>query len=163
MPKPRRLLRIGAAYIAACLVAGAFIMIAMVGSPGRELGPIDLEIVQVTVFFLGFVSALVAILALLPAALVSWYAERKGKRSAIFYGGAGALVSLVALGIFAAVLALRDPSSASLEPMGNVGGTLAVIAATAAFFALAGVAAGLTYWAIAGRTTGSPPATPVSS
>jgi hypothetical protein len=163
MSKVRRAIAMGGGYIAASLVAGAIIAAAMVWSPGREIGPVDLEIVQVTVFFLGIVSSLVAILALLPAALVSWYAERRGKRSAIFYGGAGALVSLVALGIFMAVLIVRDASKGVLTPMDNVAGFLVAVAASAAFFALAGVAGGLTYWLIAGRTTGSPPVTPVSS
>lgn|GEM_PF-1033615 len=46
-------------------------------------------------------TTVVAVLALLPAAAVIAYAERKGVRSAAFYGGMGAAIGLVFLGVFA--------------------------------------------------------------
>jgi hypothetical protein len=163
MSKSRRLLTIAGAYIAACLVAGAIILAGMLWSPDRETGPIDFALVQITALSLGFVSSLVAVLALPPAAAVSWYAERHGKRSPVFYGGAGALVSLAAVGLFVALLIWRAPSEDRFASMDNATAALAGLAIAMAFFAIAGIAAGLTYWAIAGRTAGSPPATPVAS
>jgi hypothetical protein len=82
------------------------------------------------------------------------YAERHGKHSPLFYGGAGAAVGLVALGIYAALLFWNDASS---ERFHSTSGVFTIIAAAAGFFAVAGVAGGLTYWALAGRTAGTPP------
>lgn len=160
MSKVRRTIAIAGAYITASIVAGAIIAAGMMWAPGGEVGPIDFDFLQITALFVGFVSSLVAILALVPAALVSWYAERHGKHSPLFYGGAGAVVGLVALGIYAALLFWNDASS---ERFHATSGAFTIIAAVAGFFALAGVAGGLTYWAIAGRTMGSPPATPIAS
>ena len=163
MSKPRRLLTIAAAYIAACLVAGDILATGMVWSPGAQIGPVDLDFLQITAFFVTFVSSLVAVLALPPAAAVSWYAERRGKRSALFYGGAGAVVSLVALGVYVTLLIWDDTSAERFSSMGGTNGVAIAIAAAAGFFAIAGVAGGLIYWAIAGRKAGSHPATPVAS
>lgn len=111
MSKTDRLIAIAGAYIAASLVAGAIIAAGMMWAPGGEVGPIDFDFLQITALFVGFVSSLVAMLALVPAALVSLYAERHGKHSPLFYGGAGAAVGLVALGIYAALLFWNDASS----------------------------------------------------
>ena len=163
MAKPRRLLTIAGAYIAASVVAGCVLAAGLLSQPGGQVGPIDLEFLQITAFFLAFVSGLVAVLALPPAIAVSWYAERRGKRSALFYGSAGAVVSLVALGVYAALLAWNNTSGEPSTSTGGAAGVAAAIAGIAAFFAIAGVAGGLTYWAIAGRKAGSHSAIPLAS
>ena len=163
MVMPRRLLTIVGAYIAASVVAGVVLAAGILSQPGGQVGPIDLDFLQITAFFLAFVSGLVAVLALPPAIAVSWYAESRGKRSALFYGSAGALVSLVALGVFAALLAWNNTSGEPSTSTGGAAGVAAAIAVVAGFFVVAGVAGGLTYWAIAGRTAGSQPVTPVAS
>ena len=154
MSNARRLIAIAGAYIAASLIAGAIIAAGMMWAPGGEVGPIDFDFLQITALFVGLVSFLVAMLALVPAALVSLYAERHGKRSPLFYGAAGGVIALAALGIYAALLVWNDTSH---ERFNSTRGAFTIIAAVAGFFAVAGVAGGLTYWALAGRTAGTPP------
>jgi hypothetical protein len=159
----RKLLTIAGAYIAASFVAGAILVAGIVWSPGAPIGPIDLHLLRITVLFVAFVSALVAALALLPAAVVTWYAEHRGKRSPLFYCGAGAVVALAALGIYVALLIWNDTSAERLTSMGGATNAMAALAFTSGIFVLAGVSGGLTYWGIAGRKAGSHPATPVAS
>jgi hypothetical protein len=163
MSAPRRLLSLTAAYIAASVVAGTILSTWMVWSPGAQIGPVDLDFLKITAFFVSLVSSLVAVLALPAAAAVSWYAERRSKRSAFFYCGAGAMVSLVALGIYVALLIWNDTSAERFSSMGEAAGVAAALAVITSVFVIAGVAGGLTYWAIAGRKAGSHPATPVAS
>lgn len=160
---PRRLLSIAGAYIAACFVAGAILAVGVFWSPGTQIGPVDLDLLHITALFVTLVSGFVAVLALAPAALVSWYAERHGKRSPIYYGGAGAVIGLVALAIYVALLIWDNTSTERFSSMGGETGILVTIVIVTGVFVIAGVAGGLTYWAIAGRKAGSTPATPLAS
>src|SRR5262245_41869131 len=120
-----RLLAMIGAYIAASIVAGAILADAIVLMPGGEVGPIDLDFLHITALFVALVSTLVAMLAFLPAAAVSWYAERRGRRSPLFYAVAGAMIGLAALGIYVALLIL-DGSSA--ERFSSQDGTAGLVA-----------------------------------
>jgi hypothetical protein len=155
MSMPRRLLTMAGAYIAASVVAGVILAPWMVWSPGAQIGPVHFDLLQITPVFVSIVSSLVAVLALPPAVAVSWYAERRGKRSAFFYGGAGAVVSLVALAIYAALVIWNDTSPERFSSMGEASDVAAAIVVITSVFVIAGVAGGLTYWAIAGRKAGS--------
>jgi hypothetical protein len=155
MNSGRRLLKVILAYAAASLVAGAILAVALVYRPGAPLGQVDVDFVEIAALFLSVVSGFVALLALIPTLAVGIYAERNGIRSPVFYAVAGAGIGLCALGLYALVLVLGAG--------GGFGDTFPSDDAATAFFVflgaalvavvLAGIAGGLTYWAIAGRTT----------
>jgi hypothetical protein len=86
----------------------------------------------------------ILIYAALPALLVIIYAERTATRSAAPYAAAGTVIgfAIVAISGLARVL---------------FGAPLMTSLAWGAAFAISGAAAGLTYWAIAGRAAGTMP------
>jgi hypothetical protein len=152
----RRLFIIALGYVAASVVAGVILGAALVYTPNSTWGPIDLDFVQITALFVAMVSGFVAVLALIPTVIVGIYAERAGVRSPVFYAVAGALIGLGALGLYSLALIWRSnsPLSEALPPDMAAIGFGSIIAGVAAVVALAGIAAGLTYWAIAGRWAG---------
>jgi MFS family permease len=129
----------------------------MTYSPDGQTGPVDLELLHITAFFVALVSSFVAVLAFLPAIFVSWYAERRGRRSVLFYGVAGCLIGLVVLGLYVAAMAW-DGGLTDRFPGMSPADIAAAIAVVACVVAIAGAAGGATYWAIAGRSAGSVPA-----
>ena len=152
----RRLLTIAVAYIAASVVAGAILAFTLVYTPGATWGPFDLDLLQITALFVSMVSALVALLALIPTLMIGIYAERAAVRSSLFYAVSGAAVGLCGLGLYGLGLIWRSsgPLSETLPPDATAVGLGAILAGVAAVVAFAGIAGGLTYWAIAGRNAG---------
>jgi hypothetical protein len=157
MSRGRRLLRIVLAYVAASLVAGAILGFALVYRPGSPVGQVDVDFIEIAALFLSMVSGFVALFALIPTLAVGIYAERNGIRSPAFYAAAGAGIGLCALGLYALVLVLGAGGGiGDTFPSGDAAtGFFVFLAATVVAVALAGIAGGLTYWAIAGRTAGA--------
>jgi hypothetical protein len=131
-------------YAASCAVAGLLVpavalneLIDTVPAGSMRLTEPKPFIIAVTVLF-------ILIYAALPALLVIIYAERTATRSAAPYAAAGTVIgfAIVAVSGLARVL-LSAPLMTSL--------------AWGAAFAISGAAAGLTYWAIAGRAAGTMP------
>ncbi len=150
----RRLITIAFAYVAASIVAGAILGFALVYTPDSTWGPFDLDLVQTTALFVSMVSGFVALLALVPTLVIGIYAERTAVRSPLFYVAAGAAIGLCALGLYG--IALIWSSSGPLsEALPSDAAAVAIIASVVAVVALAGIAGGLTYWAIAGRKAGA--------
>jgi hypothetical protein len=152
----RRLITIAVGYIAASIVAGVILGFALVYSPDSPWGPLDLNLARITALFVSLVSGFVALLALIPTLVVGIYAERAAVRSPLFYAVAGAGIGLCALGFYGLILILGEsrPLSETLPADLAAIGLGVIIAVIAAIVALAGIAAGLTYWAIAGRNAG---------
>jgi hypothetical protein len=157
MTRGRRLLRVMLAYVVASLVAGAILAFALVYRPNAPVGKLDLDFVEIAALFLSMVSGFVALLALIPTLAVGIYAERNGIRTPGFYAAAGAGIGLCALGLYGLVLWLGAGGGfGDAFPSGDAAIGLAVfLAAAVVAVALAGIAGGLTYWTIAGRTAGS--------
>lgn len=107
-----------------------------------------------TAFFLSMVSSFVAVFALVPTLIVGIYAERAAIRTLLFYGASGAAIGLLVLGLYA--LAIVWTGWASLDPPSDRPPIdFQAVAIIAVIVALAGVAGGSTYWAIAGRSAGA--------
>jgi hypothetical protein len=123
-------------YAAAALVASLFLNLMLVGSldDATELfhGPYVLVVAFFTVF--------IGYFAFFPALLVIAAAEMLGRRDWLFYALAGAAVSVAATGLYVGTSGWQSGGSDQPDF------ALALIAS--------GVAAGLTYWAIAGRRAG---------
>ena len=146
------MMSLAAGYLAASCVAACVIVIALLFiSASPSPFTIDLALVRVTALMAAFVAGLVAILALLPFLIAMGYAERHAVNSPTWYGAAGAVSGVVALGLHVAVSVLREGGSMSALSDRMMLATLAGIAVVAA---VAGLCAGLTFWAIAGRNTG---------
>jgi hypothetical protein len=162
-PRLRRLIPIVAAYLAATFVsstsllgmyAGYGWLVRLSGSwpvEPRQGGGIIVEIAAVF-GFLVFGAIWVGVLALLPSLAVIIYAERTAQRSARFYAVIGALAGPTAYLIYILLMA----TSSGFQ------GTEALFAQlvttglfTLAFFGTAGIAGGLVYWGLAGRSAGS--------
>ncbi len=151
----RRLITIAFAYAAASIVAGAILGFALVYTPDSTWGPFDLDLARITALFVSMVSGFVAVLALIPTLIVGVYAERAGVRSPLFYAVAGAAIGLCVLALYGLGLIWGSsrPLSEALPPDAAIG-LPAIVAGAAAVVAFAGIAGGLTYWAIAGRKAG---------
>ncbi len=160
----RRLVPIAGAYIAANVVAGAVLaaaVIGLIGGPSAERA--DAALLEVSTRMLASVIGLIAILALAPTLIAGTYAERAGIRSPLFYGLAGAVIGVAALGIHVVssvwysglgdTIAVAD---GEFNERGALAGVLAIVAA-------AGLLGGLTYWAIAGRKAGTHATTPTEN
>jgi hypothetical protein len=141
-----RILVIIGAYLAACVVAavafGAAIAVTLL--PSREY-------FVATIFGSALYTApVIAVLAALPASVTIVYAERYGRRSALFYAGAGlvsAIVGLAAINAFLLAAGLHSQSGFKIDA-----GLPGAIARTSVLFGLPGLAGGLSYWWIAGRS-----------
>jgi hypothetical protein len=160
----QRLIAIAFAYAAASIVAGAILGFALVYTPDSTWGPFDLDLARITALFVSMVSGFVAVLALIPTLIVGIYAERAGVRSPMFYALAGAAIGLCVLGLYGLGLIWGSdrPLSEALPP-DAANGLPAIIAGATAVVAFAGIAGGLTYWAIAGRNAGGTRATSPAS
>jgi hypothetical protein len=155
----RRLVPLAGAYIAANVVAGAVLAAAVMGliggpSPQRA----DVALLEVSARMLASVTGLIAILALAPTLIAGTYAERAGIRSPVFYGLAGAVIGVAALGIHVVssiwYTGLGDTIAVADGDFNERG----VLASILAIVSVAGLLGGLTYWAIAGRRAGMGPA-----
>ena len=135
-------------YIGACIAAGLALAIAYVVNPGYRspIGASGLDQVGFFYALTGFASIVIGMFALLPTLPFLIYTERHGVRSPVFYVVAGILVAVLA---FISYLTLfgTGPTAPAVEVTAR--DSVAII-----IFAPAGLVAGLTYWLIAGRSTG---------
>jgi hypothetical protein len=138
-------------FLAACLVAGAIVVVAVLFPEFSDLGngPIDPDAFNIV---LGFGFIFVSGFALLPAMLVVAITETFYVRGALTYAIGGGLVGL------ACYLGLIPFDPATLRFDGIVRRHLEIMTG-------AGIVAGLVYWMIAGRNAGAwrKPARPLYS
>jgi hypothetical protein len=138
-------------FLAACLVAGAIVVVAVLFPEFSDLGngPIDPDAFNIV---LGFGFIFVSGFALLPAMLVVAITETFYVRGALTYAIGGGLVGL------ACYLGLIPFDPATLRFEGIVRRHLEIMTG-------AGIVAGLVYWMIAGRNAGAwrKPARPLYS
>lgn len=136
-----RLFVIAFAFLAACLVAGAIVVAAVLFPElsALDTGTIDPDALNVIIGF-GFI--FISGFALLPAAIVVLITEAFYIRSVLAYALGGAVVGLACyLG-----LVPFDPATMTFD--GIVRRHLEVLTG-------AGIVAGLIYWLIAGRNAGN--------
>jgi hypothetical protein len=129
------------AFLAACLVAGMIVVVAVLFPEFSDLGsgPVDTGALDI-VLGLGFI--FISGFALLPAMIVAAITEAFYIRGALTYAVGGGLVGLFCyLG-----LVPFDPGTLSFN--GIVRRHLEIMTG-------AGIVAGLVYWMIAGRTAGA--------
>ena len=132
------------AFGMACLAAALIITLGVVLPEWRDVGATAAG-QGVLGIVVGLTSFVVSGLAFIPALLIIAVAESAGIRSALFYATAGA-----ALGLFCYYgLGLGFSFGERLD-LGNEG----FFARPPELMAAAGIAAGLTYWAVAGRNAG---------
>jgi hypothetical protein len=135
-----RIIVIFFAFLVASFAAGALVVVAIMypAFSDLDLGPMDRDVVTVATGF-GFVFA--SGFAFLPALVMALVTEAFSIRSIVFYAAAGALFGL---GVYLAFTRF-DPSAMTF--IGVDRRELEVMTG-------AGIAAGLVYWAIAGRRAG---------
>ncbi len=136
-----RLFVIFFAFLAACLVAGMIVVVAILFPEFSDLGagPVDQGALDIV---LGFGFIFISGFALLPAMLVVLITEAFYVRSALTYAVGGGLVGL------ACYLGLVPFDTATFQFEGIVRRHLEIMTG-------AGIVAGVVYWMIAGRNAGA--------
>ena len=136
-----RLFVIAFAFLAACLVAGMIIVAAIMFPEFSDLGsgPVDQGAIDV---ILGFGFIFISGFALLPAMIIALLTEAFAIRGVLAYAIGGALVGA------ACYLSLVPFDTDTLHFQGIVRRHMEIMTG-------AGIAAGLIYWMIAGRTAGA--------
>lgn len=138
----RRILPILLGYAASCAVAGSIILAVSHNELVDSVPADSIRLTEPTPFILAVTLLFISIYAALPALLVIIYAERTATRSAAPYAAAGTVIGFAIVGISGlAGVIISAPLMTSLG--------------WGATFAISGAAAGLTYWAIAGRAAGN--------
>ena len=138
----RRVLPILLGYAASCAVAGSIILAVAHNELFDSVPAGSMRLTEPTTFIMTVTFLFIFIYAALPALLVIIYAERTATRSAAPYAAAGIVIGFAIVGISGLARVLFSaPLMTSL--------------AWGATFAISGAAAGLTYWAIAGRAAGN--------
>ena len=137
-----RVLRILLGYVASCAVAGLVILAVALNELVDTVPAGSMRLTEPTAFIMAVTFLVILITAALPALLVIIYTERTATRSAAPYAAAGTVIGFAIVGISGLS---RDLFSAPLMTSLGLGAT----------FAISGAAAGLTYWAIAGRAAGN--------
>jgi phosphotransferase system glucose/maltose/N-acetylglucosamine-specific IIC component len=135
------LFAIAIGFLAACLVAGMIIVIAVLFPEFSDLGsgPVDQGVFQILVAF-GFI--FISGFALLPAAIVALLTEAFSIRSVFAYAIGGAVVGA------ACYLSLVPYDTETWQFNGIVRRHMEIMTG-------AGIVAGLVYWMIAGRSAGA--------
>ena len=136
-----RLFVIALGFLAACLVAGMIIVIAVLFPEFSDLGtgPVDQGVFQILVAF-GFI--FVSGFALLPAAIIALLTEAFSIRSVLAYAIGGAVVGA------ACYLSLVPFDTDTWHFNGVVRRHMEIMTG-------AGIVAGLIYWMVAGRNAGA--------
>ena len=136
-----RLFAIAIGFLAACLVAGMIIVIAVLFPEFSDIGtgPIDQGVFEILVAF-GFI--FVSGFALLPAAIIALLTEAFSIRSVLAYAIGGAVVGA------ACYLSLVPYDTDTWQFNGIVRRHMEIMTG-------AGIVAGLIYWMIAGRNAGA--------
>lgn len=141
MPLLARLFVIFAGFVAACLVAGAIVVFAVLFP---ELSALDTGALDPNAFnlLLGFGFVFVSGFALIPALLVALFTEVFAIRAVLVYAVSGAAIGALCY------LGLLPYNSATTTFEGFVQRHLEIMAA-------AGILAGVVYWMVAGRKAGA--------
>ena len=154
-----RMVVIVGGYAGACVAAGLvlFLVFYAIGHASRASPMVGLgasggfEALGSLYMATVLASIYVGVFALLPTLPVIIYTERKGVRSPLFYGIAGAASALVAIGIYLAVFLLAG------APPSEIFRGASMLVGWLLLFGAPGIVGGLAYWLIAGRTTGERP------
>jgi hypothetical protein len=158
-PLDRGLVIIGG-YAGASLAAGLALLLTLAfgqqlaGSSTMASRPsvAGLEMIPMAVVMAG---VYIGLLAILPALPVLIYAEHNGVRSSLFYALSGSAAAVAVLSIYLAAFLLSG------APPQEVFHSARLVAGWIALAGVTGLAGGLAYWLIAGRTAGEQPAAPV--
>lgn len=129
-------------YLLACVAASVVLTIGTLTPEWNDVMSLGVQTGAIGPV-VGLGAAVIATVAMVPAMLVIVIAEGFGLRSVVFYAGLGAVVALFLLYGLNLVGYVIEPDS---------GGFLA---REREVMAASGVAAGLTYWLVAGRKAGS--------
>jgi len=131
----RILLIVPIGFVAACLAAGAILVLALIGGPDGWREQVHHDNDGLFVIFGGLAGLVVAAFVAVPAFIVILLAELFRWRSIFLYLAAGGLI-----GLSAGVLPVEtvDPQMRTENAM----------------LAAAGVAGGFVYWLVAGRSAG---------
>jgi hypothetical protein len=156
MPEPHRCAAIAAGYLAAILAASLLLVGAILAFMGGPFpAEIDYALVEVTARMVALVTGLVAIVALLPMLGFGIYAERAGIRSPWFYTLAGGCIGMLALGLQVAASVWQHGWAESFAFDSRDMTLAGAVACVFATVAVAGLGAGLAYWAVTGRSAGA--------
>lgn len=143
-PFPRRVAAVLVGYVAACLMAG-FVLLVVAGMPSEiQLSQFDVSgnLVASSLFVVGLLSVFVAALAAVPALVGIVLGEVLVIRSLFYYVLGGGLIA--GLGYYfaagAGIVPLTDIEQRTSETM---------------LLTAAGLVAGFSYWAVAGRRAGA--------
>jgi len=149
MPVLLRIVWIIVAYLVASTAAGAVIAVAawVAGLVGN---PVELASLPYGLLAGGI---LVAVFAALPCAAIIGYAEREGRRTLPFHLAAGGLTGIGTLLGSVLLLGGISPRGLQVHPPDAEGA--AALGMVAIAVAMAGLAGGLVYWALAGRSAGA--------
>ena len=131
----RILVLIPLAYVAACLAAGAFVVLVALGADLDAVAGVAEAVPGELIILVLSAAAIIGAFAFLPALVAIALAEAFGWRSLLVYLLAGAAVGLVAVAL------LVPPERAWSD-------------ADAQLFLAAGAVAGGVYWLVAGRKAG---------
>jgi uncharacterized membrane-anchored protein YitT (DUF2179 family) len=126
-------------YIVACLGASAFLNILILGSAGLAAEELRLVASESLVVSIPLVAMLLSYVAFFPSLLAILASEFLGKRDWLFFALAGAVVAAVLIGLD-----------------GSYGDEFALDPAFLLAAIGAGMCGGIGYWAVAGRSAGSP-------
>jgi hypothetical protein len=139
-----RLALLVTAYLSASVVAAPIVLVGFLLASESQ---VDVSQILPAIFYapsaLAIATAAVALLALVPTLVAVFLLRRTGTRSAYWYVVTGALVGLITLGTYCALLRWMDGANLSDPRVARV--LMAVVASVV----LAGGCAGLTFWAIA--------------
>jgi hypothetical protein len=131
-------------YAASCAVAGLLVLAVALNELIDTVPAGSMRLTEPKPFIMAVTFLFILIYAALPALLVIIYAERTATRSAAPYAAAGTVIGFAIVAVSGLA---RELFSAPLMTS----------LAWGAAFAISGAAAGLTYWAIAGRAAGTMP------
>ena len=136
-----RLFVIAVGFLAACLVAGMIVVLAVMFPEFSDIGagPADVGVIQILIGF-GFI--FISGFALLPAAIIALITEVFSIRGVLAYALGGALVGA------ACYLSLVPYDPDTWQFNGIVRRHMEIMTG-------AGIVAGLVYWMIAGRSAGA--------
>ncbi len=112
-------------------VVGVYILVVMGIATGGDVGSIVVAIVPLWLIFL-----VICLLTAIPAAIVIWISEKFRIREITFFGCTGTAIGAVSVELIWQAFGPRGPTGVPV------------------LFAMAGLAAGLAYWRVAGRYAG---------
>jgi hypothetical protein len=143
-----RLALLVTAYLSASVVAAPIVLVGFLLASESQ---VDVSQILPAIFYapsaLAIATAAVALLALVPTLVAVFLLRRTGTRSAYWYVVTGALVGLITLGTYCALLRWMDGANRP-APLSDPR-VARVLMAVVASVVLAGGCAGLTFWAIA--------------